>query len=163
MSRAFAASSSLGRKIYREGCVKKVRVSFRFTRTGEDLKTSCLWAGAAAGTSRHPFPASTPPDWHFIRSILWQLFRGQREDHADSVPDHSVPLAKGGSDDDANVCCLCAPCHQARTAEQFGYSPAGRGRCQWLASCVTRRGGSFLVAFGRVCMAVTKPATGAPA
>ncbi len=38
-----------------------------------------------------------------------------------TVPDHIVPLAKGGSDDDTNVRCLCAPCHRARTAEQFGH------------------------------------------
>ena len=37
------------------------------------------------------------------------------------VPDHIVPLAKGGSDDDSNIRCLCADCHKARTAEQFGH------------------------------------------
>jgi 5-methylcytosine-specific restriction protein A len=37
------------------------------------------------------------------------------------VPDHIVPLVQGGSDDDANIRCLCAPCHRARTAEQFGH------------------------------------------
>ncbi|WOK37579.1 HNH endonuclease signature motif containing protein [Sphingomonas sp. C3-2] len=37
-----------------------------------------------------------------------------------SVPDHIVPLARGGSDEDSNIRCLCAECHQARTAEQFG-------------------------------------------
>lgn len=38
-----------------------------------------------------------------------------------SVPDHIVPLARGGSDDDSNIRCLCAECHRARTAEQFGH------------------------------------------
>ena len=38
-----------------------------------------------------------------------------------TVPDHIVPLAQGGSDDDSNIRCLCAECHKARTAEQFGY------------------------------------------
>jgi len=38
-----------------------------------------------------------------------------------TVPDHIVPLAKGGSDDDSNIRCLCADCHKARTAEQFGH------------------------------------------
>ena len=36
-----------------------------------------------------------------------------------TAPDHIVPLASGGSDDDSNVRCLCAPCHRGRTAEQF--------------------------------------------
>lgn len=38
-----------------------------------------------------------------------------------TVPDHIVPLAKGGSDDDSNIRCLCALCHRTRTAEQFGH------------------------------------------
>lgn len=37
-----------------------------------------------------------------------------------SVPDHIVPLTKGGSDEDSNLRCLCADCHRTRTAEQFG-------------------------------------------
>jgi 5-methylcytosine-specific restriction protein A len=37
-----------------------------------------------------------------------------------TVPDHIVPLTKGGSDDDTNIRCLCADCHRTRTAEQFG-------------------------------------------
>lgn len=40
---------------------------------------------------------------------------------AATVPDHIVPLAKGGTDDDSNIRCLCAECHRARTAEQFGH------------------------------------------
>ena len=36
------------------------------------------------------------------------------------MPDHIVPLTQGGSDEDSNIRCLCADCHQARTAEQFG-------------------------------------------
>ena len=38
-----------------------------------------------------------------------------------NVPDHIVPLTHGGSDEDSNIRCLCADCHQARTAEQFGH------------------------------------------
>jgi len=38
-----------------------------------------------------------------------------------TVPDHIVPLAKGGTDDDHNIRCLCHDCHRVRTAEQFGY------------------------------------------
>lgn len=37
-----------------------------------------------------------------------------------TVPDHIVPLAHGGSDEDSNIRCLCADCHARRTAEQFG-------------------------------------------
>jgi 5-methylcytosine-specific restriction enzyme A len=37
-----------------------------------------------------------------------------------TVPDHIVPLAHGGSDQDCNIRCLCAECHSKRTAEQFG-------------------------------------------
>ncbi len=37
------------------------------------------------------------------------------------MPDHIVPLIKGGSDDGSNIRCLCADCHQSRTAEQFGH------------------------------------------
>ena len=32
--------------------------------------------------------------------------------------DHIVNLAQGGSDDDANLQALCAPCHQAKTATE---------------------------------------------
>ncbi len=38
-----------------------------------------------------------------------------------TVPDHIVPLTQGGSDDNCNIRCLCADCHQARTAQQFGH------------------------------------------
>ncbi|MCZ8323073.1 MAG: HNH endonuclease signature motif containing protein [Novosphingobium sp.] len=37
-----------------------------------------------------------------------------------TVPDHIVPLSRGGSDNDSNIRCLCADCHRTRTAEQFG-------------------------------------------
>lgn len=38
-----------------------------------------------------------------------------------TVPDHIVPLAQGGTDDDTNVRCICAEHHKVRTAEQFGH------------------------------------------
>lgn len=40
---------------------------------------------------------------------------------ASTVPDHIQPLALGGTDDDSNIRCLCGPCHEVRTAEQFGH------------------------------------------
>ena len=36
-----------------------------------------------------------------------------------TVPDHIVPLAQGGSDEDSNIRCLCREHHLVRTAEQF--------------------------------------------
>lgn len=41
---------------------------------------------------------------------------------AATVPDHITPLALGGTDTDDNIRCLCKPCHDKRTAEQFGHS-----------------------------------------
>ena len=38
-----------------------------------------------------------------------------------TVPDHIKPLALGGTDTDDNIRCLCGPCHDKRTAEQFGH------------------------------------------
>jgi len=42
---------------------------------------------------------------------------------AASTPDHIIPLAKGGTDTDDNIRCLCAECHDKRTREQFGLRP----------------------------------------
>ncbi len=36
------------------------------------------------------------------------------------MPDHIVPLAHGGSDEDSNIRSLCREHHLMRTAEQFG-------------------------------------------
>ncbi len=40
---------------------------------------------------------------------------------ASATPDHIIPLAKGGTDTDDNIRCLCDECHRKRTAEQFGH------------------------------------------
>lgn len=40
--------------------------------------------------------------------------------HEATVPDHIVPLAHGGSDEDSNIRSLCREHHLMRTAEQFG-------------------------------------------
>lgn len=42
---------------------------------------------------------------------------------AATVPDHIVPLAKGGTDTDDNIRCLCEACHDKVTREQFGHRP----------------------------------------
>lgn len=39
---------------------------------------------------------------------------------AATAPDHIVPLALGGTDTDDNIRCLCQPCHEDGTREQFG-------------------------------------------
>lgn len=38
-----------------------------------------------------------------------------------TVPDHIVPLAKGGTDTDDNIRCLCAEHHDQVTREEFGH------------------------------------------
>lgn len=50
-----------------------------------------------------------------------------------TVPDHIIPLSREGTDDDANIRCLCHECHLIRTAEQFGHkAPNPRiGRDGW--------------------------------
>ena len=40
---------------------------------------------------------------------------------------HIVALAHGGSDEDENTRNLCEPCHDERTAEQFGFASIGKG------------------------------------
>lgn len=39
------------------------------------------------------------------------------------VVDHIQPLSLGGDDVDDNTRNLCHPCHEVRTAEQFGRHP----------------------------------------
>lgn len=43
---------------------------------------------------------------------------------ASTVPDHIKPLAKGGTDTDDNIRCLCKEHHDQVTAEQFGHRQA---------------------------------------
>lgn len=41
---------------------------------------------------------------------------------AATVVDHICPLSLGGKDVDENTRNLCDPCHEKRTAEQFGFT-----------------------------------------
>jgi len=43
---------------------------------------------------------------------------------ASTVPDHILPLALGGSDDDSNIQCLCVECHDRKTRKDFGQRAA---------------------------------------
>ena len=39
-------------------------------------------------------------------------------DRLATTPDHIIPLAAGGTDDDSNIQCLCDECHKAKTATE---------------------------------------------
>lgn len=51
---------------------------------------------------------------------LCRICKSRGITRAATVPDHIKPLALGGTDTDDNIRCLCAPCHDDVTAEQFG-------------------------------------------
>lgn len=38
-----------------------------------------------------------------------------------TVPDHIIPLHKGGTDEDSNIQCLCEACHRDKTNIDMGY------------------------------------------
>lgn len=48
-----------------------------------------------------------------------------------TVPDHILPLAKGGTDTDDNIRCLCDHCHLDVTREQFGVMVIGADVDGW--------------------------------
>ncbi|QUS39546.1 HNH endonuclease [Tardiphaga alba] len=50
--------------------------------------------------------------------------KAEGKDTPSTVPDHIIPLAQGGADEDSNIRCLCADHHRIRTAEQFGHLPS---------------------------------------
>jgi 5-methylcytosine-specific restriction protein A len=51
---------------------------------------------------------------------LCRLCKAKGITRASTVPDHIVPLAKGGEDVDENVRCICADCHDEVTRQEFG-------------------------------------------
>ena len=57
---------------------------------------------------------------------LCRLCKDQGRTRASTVPDHILPLAKGGEDTDDNIRCLCADCHRKVTAEEFGHRQTAR-------------------------------------
>lgn len=55
---------------------------------------------------------------------LCRLCREAGRHEPATVPDHILPLAKGGEDVDSNIRCLCEACHQKVTREQFACQPS---------------------------------------
>lgn len=49
-----------------------------------------------------------------------------------TVPDHIQPIALGGSDDDANIQCLCADCHADKSAMEAASQQAACNHPTWL-------------------------------
>lgn len=52
---------------------------------------------------------------------LCRMCKAEGRITASTVPDHIVPLAKGGLDVDSNIRCLCAEHHDQVTREEFGH------------------------------------------
>ena len=55
------------------------------------------------------------------REPLCRMCKAKGVTQASSVPDHIIPLAKGGTEDASNIRCLCSECHRDATANQFGF------------------------------------------
>lgn len=49
-----------------------------------------------------------------------------------TTPDHIIPLALGGSDDDSNIQCLCAQCHDLKSAYENASGEAATFHPDWL-------------------------------
>src|SRR3546814_20132008 len=52
---------------------------------------------------------------------LCRMCKAEGRVTAATVPDHIVPLAKGGEDVDDNLRCLCAAHHDQVTRDEFGH------------------------------------------
>lgn len=48
------------------------------------------------------------------------------------VPDHIIPLAFGGTDDDDNVQCLCHDCHAIKSALESAHTEGAANHPEWL-------------------------------
>lgn len=63
----------------------------------------------------------TPPEWQVIRKRIFQrddytcAYCGERGGKLQC--DHIVPVAKGGSHDDANLATACEPCNRSKGAK----------------------------------------------
>lgn len=71
-------------------------------------------------------------EWDRKRKKIWRRDAGQcipcakkgRVTPADHV-DHIIPRARGGSEDDDNLQCICLDCHKTKTAyEGLNWKPA---------------------------------------
>lgn len=51
---------------------------------------------------------------------------------AATVPDHIIPLAFGGTDDDSNIQCLCDECHEIKTAIESAHVEGAANHPEWL-------------------------------
>ncbi len=51
---------------------------------------------------------------------------------AATTPDHIVPLAFGGTDDDSNIQCLCEDCHAIKTAAEGAAHQGASNHPEWL-------------------------------
>ncbi|MDO3920392.1 HNH endonuclease [Salmonella enterica] len=81
------------------------------------------WKQHQAGRSRHQRGYGT--DWDKLRSVIWARDKGLCQNHLRNgvvVPaycvDHIKPKAHGGTDDPANLECLCKACHASKTARE---------------------------------------------
>lgn len=68
------------------------------------------------GSTRRALDSLTAKDRHRIRDRdRWTC---QTCGRPGSDVDHIVPLARGGSNDEANLQVLCVPCHQRKSAHE---------------------------------------------
>src|SRR3546814_8985816 len=58
---------------------------------------------------------------------------------AATAPDHIVPLALGGSDDDSNVRCLCPECHLERRSEEHTSELQSLMRISYAVFCLKKK------------------------
>ncbi|EET9690677.1 HNH endonuclease [Escherichia coli] len=81
------------------------------------------WESHQRGQSRHQRGYGNA--WEKLRAIIWQRDKGLCQNHLRlgvalpaSCVDHIKPKAHGGTDDPANLECLCRRCHAEKTARE---------------------------------------------